>query len=743
MPETKPRFVPKTETTHNTTRVKDVEFLYQGTGVSAETRMTSVGPVNPQIYGAGLQKFCQLNKDDVKESRLRVKADSLSSQLEYLKHKELDTSGYSDDTESISSDTSSRWQCRETRIKDTGSLDKAKRDYFLLDYIDDRTEMGSTEPINGYCYLCTTQEEHRAHMKSEKKVHGTQLKRYENPVKPETLPSRPFIGCKTESHENIKSSARYKVVVRTGNQPNCGTDAQVTLTMYSVSPKRKTPKMVLKKPSAKFTFMRDSTNTFSVTAENLSEISSIVIETDGFAESQSWFLESVNITNMKTGKSYYFPCSDWLSLYHKGETLARKLTPAENKEVSREYQVTVVTGADKHSGTDSKVFLTLVGSTGHRSKKFLLSKQGENYFRRGAVDTFPLTAKDIGPLAKIRIEHNDKGKSRRWLLLIVHIRDLFNGREHLFYCNQWLVNEEGNAVWREIPSSKVPKNFDLGSWGGGKNEDDGEVLYEINVHTGNVPFAGTDANVKIQLYGDRCHSKAINLSEIRGNYENSFEKNQTDIFQLKAANVGELKKIKIGHDNKGVAAGWYLEKVLVRKFLDVRTTVTSGEVAKEAKKMDEKKQKRKKKDIDTDTSSEENTSETDDSDQDLSDEDGDLSGSATDLSHKSELEKRKKDKQDKRRRRMDNLSDVAEISELSSTDTSLWDSEEMPAMDKGIEAALRLKERHDKLANRMEKIIPMVEEYLFVCKQWFAESEGDGKIERILHSPKKEVYRRR
>lgn len=53
-----------------------------------------------------------------------------------------------------------------------------------------------------------------------------------------------------------------------------------------------------------------------------------------------------------------------------------------------------------------------------------------------------------------------------------------------------------------------------------------------------------------------------------------------------------------------------LVQVLVRKFLDVRTTVTSGEVAKEAKKIDEKKQKRKKKDTDTDTSSEENTSET-------------------------------------------------------------------------------------------------------------------------------------
>ena len=80
-----------------------------------------------------------------------------------------------------------------------------------------------------------------------------------------------------------------------------------------------------------------------------------------------------------------------------------------------------------------------------------------------------------------RIEHDDKGKSKRWLLLIVHIRDLYNGRQHLFYCNQWLINEEGNAVWREIPASKIPKDFDLGSWGGGDKEGRYCSLFTVGV----------------------------------------------------------------------------------------------------------------------------------------------------------------------------------------------------------------------------------------------------------------------
>lgn len=67
-----------------------------------------------------------------------------------------------------------------------------------------------------------------------------------------------------------------------------------------------------------------------------------------------------------------------------------------------EYEVTVVTGAEKHSGVDSKVYLTLIGSQGHRSNKCLLKNSSEESFKRGAVDSFPLTIKDIGSLSKIR-----------------------------------------------------------------------------------------------------------------------------------------------------------------------------------------------------------------------------------------------------------------------------------------------------------------------------------------------------
>lgn len=41
------------------------------------------------------------------------------------------------------------------------------------------------------------------------------------------------------------------------------------------------------------------------------------------------------------------------------------------------------------------------------------------------------------------------------------------------------------------------------------------------------------------------------------------------------------------------------------------------------------------------------------------------------------------------------------------------------------------------------QVIPKVEEYLFQCKEWFADNEGDGKTERMLKVAEKNVYNRR
>jgi len=45
------------------------------------------------------------------------------------------------------------------------------------------------------------------------------------------------------------------------------------------------------------------------------------------------------------------------------------------------------------------------------------------------------------------------------------------------------------------------------------------------------------------------------------NDKDNFEKGAEDKFTLDAPNLGRLRKINIGHNNKGGSAGWFLEKV--------------------------------------------------------------------------------------------------------------------------------------------------------------------------------------
>lgn len=52
--------------------------------------------------------------------------------------------------------------------------------------------------------------------------------------------------------------------------------------------------------------------------------------------------------------------------------------------------------------------------------------------------------------------------------------------------------------------------------------------YEITVVTGDVSFAGTNANVFIQIYGDKGKTEVVNLASRSNNYERA----TTEIFKV-------------------------------------------------------------------------------------------------------------------------------------------------------------------------------------------------------------------
>lgn len=91
-------------------------------------------------------------------------------------------------------------------------------------------------------------------------------------------------------------------------------------------------------------------------------------------------------------------------------------------------------------------------------------------------------------------------------------------------------------------------------------------VYSIEVHTGKQKMAGTDSNIYITLIGVHGSSKKIHLADPSSD-KKLFEKNSIDKFKIMIPGVGELKRIRIEHDGKGFAAGWFLNKVRFHVFL--------------------------------------------------------------------------------------------------------------------------------------------------------------------------------
>ncbi|XP_059165242.1 lipoxygenase homology domain-containing protein 1-like [Physella acuta] len=86
------------------------------------------------------------------------------------------------------------------------------------------------------------------------------------------------------------------------------------------------------------------------------------------------------------------------------------------------------------------------------------------------------------------------------------------------------------------------------------------ILYRINVRTGDVAGAGTDARIYIILHGARGSTDRIGLPDDEGD---KFERGSLDSFTVSAENVGRLRSITIGHDNKMWRPGWFLRDVRI------------------------------------------------------------------------------------------------------------------------------------------------------------------------------------
>jgi hypothetical protein len=92
-----------------------------------------------------------------------------------------------------------------------------------------------------------------------------------------------------------------------------------------------------------------------------------------------------------------------------------------------------------------------------------------------------------------------------------------------------------------------------------------KIPYEVQIHTSDLHGAGTDAAVYITLLGTRATSPEVRLESLR----RDFERDAVDVFRLYGLeDLGDIRSIRLRHDNGGASPGWHVDYALVRRIQD-------------------------------------------------------------------------------------------------------------------------------------------------------------------------------
>ncbi|XP_073676001.1 lipoxygenase homology domain-containing protein 1-like [Garra rufa] len=396
----------------------------------------------------------------------------------------------------------------------------------------------------------------------------------------------------------VEQLMNYEISVMTGDVFCGGTNANVFIQIYGDQGKTE----VLQLSCRSNNFERGATDIFKIEAKDVGKIFKIRISNDDTGIGAGWYLERVEIKHLvmamvpkekkedkkkkknKKKKSeedededggeemrevpmtYLFPCDRWLASDEDDGEMVVELLPEDSEELEENtYELHIFTGNMMGAGSDANVFINIYGENGDTGERPLRKSNHLNKFERGQEDIFSITAVELGPLKKLRIRHDNSHQSA-WYLDRVEIVDTKDDTTYYFPCNRWLaVDEDDGQIARElvpVDEAFMRKDEDEEDSGAtlGLEQKAMSTTYTLRIKTGEKKHAGTDANIFAILYGENDDTGIINLKASKS-HKNKFEKGMIDEFIVEAVDLGELQKLRIGHDNSGGSAGWFLDWV--------------------------------------------------------------------------------------------------------------------------------------------------------------------------------------
>ncbi|KAI9527480.1 Lipoxygenase y domain-containing protein 1 [Dissostichus eleginoides] len=345
----------------------------------------------------------------------------------------------------------------------------------------------------------------------------------------------------------------YNVQVMTGDVRGAGTNSKIHMVMHGSKGTKNSGKVFLEGGA----FERGLIDIFNAEiCDLISPLSRVTIGHDNGAVGAGWYCEKVVIYCPFTGIEQTFPCGSWLDEDEGDGLIERELyemvSLRQRKQKKYPWSLWIWTSDVKGAGTDAQVFLQIYGENG-KSDEVKLENNSDS-FEQGQQDKFIVEMPDIGKLQKLRIWHEKRSPFAGWHLAKVTLLKTLTMEKYSFECGRWLdINEDDNEIVRELQAigALIEEPLPL-------------IKYRVTICTGNVSGSGTDASVFLNVIGD-LGDTGERLMFMSKNNVNKFEKGNHDEFLIESVTLGQVRRVRVGHDGRGGGCGWFLDKVMVRE----------------------------------------------------------------------------------------------------------------------------------------------------------------------------------
>ncbi|XP_078711332.1 lipoxygenase homology domain-containing protein 1-like, partial [Lampetra fluviatilis] len=354
-----------------------------------------------------------------------------------------------------------------------------------------------------------------------------------------------------EARSEVNES-EWKILLVTGDGPDSGTEATVSLVVYGEHGASRT---LLLGSGESHLFKPRSVDSFRISLPELGELYKLRVGHSGVGEASAWFLERVRL-KPAGGRPLELPVTRWLADDRDdGDTWREVPVPRPGKRLLPVvvYQLSVLTGGRAGADTDTLVHASLWGERGDSGARLLhRSLNNPIPFQEGQMDVFRLEAVSLGELRKVVIGHDGTSPGQGWFLdrVVVKVTGSELDREYVFPCERWLdQGRDDGKVERELEAQapiqigKTPKK---------------DTRYRVTVITASDSLPPLSASASLVAYGTQGRSDEMTLPSVRPGHL-GFLPGSSDTFLVDPGDVGELYKVRLSVEDPSEWQGWHLD----------------------------------------------------------------------------------------------------------------------------------------------------------------------------------------